>query len=411
MAPPTPPIGLGPSAATPPATPAGTRCPRCGASNDAGVRFCVVCGNSFAPPSPPVPVVSAKPAAPSPPPLHTAPIAPSPVLGIGPTANGGETRICDRCRGATEAGAQFCKFCGAPLGGARANPPKAQAPLPAPVALAPLPSALDAPRPVNPQPARDLVPGATPMIPPPPDTSQFQPASTHATEKVYGRLIVITKDGAEGPSYPIHEQLDLGRSEGQVVISEDRYLSPRHARLVRRVAANGEAELVLRDLGSTNGIFLRLGNALRGDGRVEVPLQDQDLFLVGQQVLRFEAVKDAEDGLGPATQHGTLLFGTPSAPRYARLSQRTTEGVARDVYHVRKVETVLGRESGDIVFTEDPFLSRRHALVRVDRERKAFTLADLGSSNGTFIQIRGEVSIKSGDQFRVGQQLFRIELA
>jgi hypothetical protein len=155
---------------------------------------------------------------------------------------------------------------------------------------------------------------------------------------------------------------------------------------------------------------MRLGNALRGDGRVEVSLQDQDLFLVGQQVLRFEVVKDAEDGLGPATQHGTLLFGTPNAPRLARLCQRTVEGVTRDIFHVRKMETVIGRESGDIVFTDDPFLSRRHALVKVDKEKRQYSLADLGSSNGTFVQVRGEVVIKSGDQFRIGQQLFRIEL-
>ena len=87
------------------------------------------------------------------------------------------------------------------------------------------------------------------------------------------------------------------------------------------------------------------------------------------------------------------------------------EGVTRDVFHVRKLETVIGRESGDIVFTDDPFLSRRHAIVRVDREKKQYSLADLGSSNGTFVQVRGEVSIKSGDQFRIGQQLFRIELS
>jgi pSer/pThr/pTyr-binding forkhead associated (FHA) protein len=221
--------------------------------------------------------------------------------------------------------------------------------------------------------------------------------------------VTITKDGGEGLSYPIHDQLDLGRSEGDVVIPEDRYLSERHARISRRPGGD-RGDLVLRDLGSVNGIYLRIGNALGGDGRVEVVLRDQDLFLVGQQVLKFEAVKDGEDGLGPASQHGALLFGTPQAPRFARLSQRTVEGVARDVFHIRKVETVLGRESGDIVFTDDPFLSRRHAVLKFDRDQSRFLLADLGSSNGTFVQIHGDVALKSGDQFRVGQQLFRVEL-
>jgi pSer/pThr/pTyr-binding forkhead associated (FHA) protein len=134
------------------------------------------------------------------------------------------------------------------------------------------------------------------------------------------------------------------------------------------------------------------------------------LILLGQQVIRFEVVKDAEEGFGPAVQHGTLLFGTPTAPRYARLCQRTVEGVTRDIFYVRKLETVLGRESGDIVFTEDPFLSRRHAVLRVDPAKKTFSLADHGSSNGTFLQIRSDVPVTTGDEFRVGQQLFRVDL-
>ncbi len=222
--------------------------------------------------------------------------------------------------------------------------------------------------------------------------------------------MLITKDGSEGASHPLRDQLDIGRTEGDVIVGDDRYLSPRHARIVRKADPEAPAksrEFVLVDLASTNGIYLRLG---RDDGN-ETTLADQDLFLVGQQVLKFEVVRDAEEGLGPATQHGTLIFGSPAVRRYARISQRTVEGVTRDVFHVHKPETVLGRESGDIVFPDDPFLSRRHAAVKVDQGGQRFVLADLGSSNGTFIQIRGQVTIKNGDQFRIGQQLFRIDLS
>jgi hypothetical protein len=177
------------------------------------------------------------------------------------------------------------------------------------------------------------------------------------TKAPRGHLVVITKEGTPGPSYPIYDQVDIGRSEGDVVLAEDRYLSPRHARLVFR-----EDRFFLRDLDSVNGLFLRV-SALRGrkvseieraavasgapasqvanvDTNIAMELQDQDLILIGQQVLRFEALRDAEAGLGPASEHGTLLFGTPTSPRYARLSQRTVEGVTRDVYYIRKVETV-----------------------------------------------------------------------
>ncbi len=389
-------------------------------------------------PAPPLPA----PPLPAPPPREAVP-APSPQDA---------QRVCARCRGASEASAQFCKYCGAPFGSVRppvppAPPTMPQVPgglsqsganpaaaarggaRPAPAAAAPAPAPAPAPSldvgtpalgvavlsppqaPGNSTSGKAASPaGPTPLIPPAMATSQFQGVELVAQVRPTGRLVAITKDGAEGASYPIFEQLDIGRTEGDVAVPEDRYLSTRHARIVRKTLASGEVQLVLRDLGSVNGVFLRVGNAMAGDGRVEVELRDQDLFLVGQQVLKFEAVKDGEDGLGPATEHGTLLFGTPQAPRYARLVQRTVEGVGRDVFHVRKVETVLGRESGDIVFTDDPFLSRRHAVIKVDRDNQRFLLADLGSSNGTFIQIHGDVTLKSGDQFRIGQQLFRVEL-
>ncbi|MGD0674341.1 MAG: FHA domain-containing protein [Polyangiaceae bacterium] len=230
------------------------------------------------------------------------------------------------------------------------------------------------------------------------------------------RLVLIARDGGEGPSYELFDATDIGRGEGHIVVGEDRYVSPRHARLTLRGGAYH-----LRDLGSTNGIFLRipfaasLGEEGGEQANGEQALGDQELFLVGQQVLRFEVVKHAEEGFGVASDNGTLLFGTPATPRYARLNQRTVEGVVRDVFHLRKAETVIGRESGDIVFTDDPFLSRRHAVLRVhgagagSAKRPRFTLADLGSSNGTFLQIREEVRLKPGDHFRIGQQLFRFD--
>jgi pSer/pThr/pTyr-binding forkhead associated (FHA) protein len=248
-----------------------------------------------------------------------------------------------------------------------------------------------------------------------------------ATAQTRARLVLIARDGGEGPSYPLGDSTDIGRAEGGIVLADDRYISPRHARLQVR-----SGTFFLRDLDSANGLFVRIPFELsdrsdRAHERTAAPqiltdseqlLTDQDLFLVGQQVLKFEVVRHSEEGFGTASENGTLLFGTPAAPRYARLSQRTVEGVVRDVFHVRKPEMIIGRETGDIVFSDDPFLSRRHAAVRVHgiqpgapaNAPRAYTLADLGSSNGTFLQVRTEVRLRHGDQFRIGQQLFRFDL-
>ena len=417
-----------------------TACIRCGAWNDASVRFCVSCGNALAPTTEPIP-----------PPVPAAgAISPARVVPVTPFAppTTAEVRVCARCRGACDASAQFCRFCGAPLVSTTDPAPRLS-----PVAPAPKP---EPPPPPSVRPVPVLVPLSAP---PSSDTSRLAGGFASSTGDGAGtpeeellplaRLVVIAKDGGEGPSYPVGETLDMGRVEGDVIIAEDRYLSPRHARIIRR-----GGRLHLRDLGSTNGLYLRL-RTVRGTGaslpppveareskelkegkeRKEArdargaremsasqpeearalslahPLRDQDLFLVGQQVLRFEVVNDADEGLGPASQHGTLLFGSPATPRYARLCQRTVEGVTRDVFYIRKAETVLGRESGDVVFTEDPFLSRRHATVRVEKDPRRFLLTDLGSSNGTFVQVRNEIALESGDQFRIGQQLFRIDIS
>jgi pSer/pThr/pTyr-binding forkhead associated (FHA) protein len=300
-------------------------------------------------------------------------------------------------------------------------------------------------------------------VSPPPNAYALPPAAAttvamRSPSPMRPRLVLIARDGGEGPTYNLGETTDLGRSEGDIVIADDRYVSPRHA----RISFQG-GSYFLRDLGSTNGIFVRIpfathdiaygpgqanqtgqagqagqagltgqagqgqanlaanANASLGSPSAQLPnseqaLGDQELFLVGQQVLRFEVVKHAEEGFGMASENGTLLFGTPAAPRYARLSQRTVEGVVRDVFHLRKGETVIGRESGDVVFTDDPFLSRRHAVVRIqsggtgNRTPRRFALADLGSSNGTFLQIREEVRLRHGDHFRIGQQLFRFDV-
>jgi pSer/pThr/pTyr-binding forkhead associated (FHA) protein len=417
-------------------------CPLCGTANQKGLRFCVTCGQllegvSPAPPPArgptgttdlsrtmpePPPRFSSAPPPPTPTPP---PIAPVRVVDVGQAPAPAMQRLCPRCRGASDHDAQFCRFCGASLANAQAvpiqpaanpigaAPPPAAAPPPVPARAPVAPTAPPSPAPV-PVPSPHLhSPAPAPVAPTPPPA----PAAHVAAGTGTARLVLIARDGNEGPSYPLRDSTDIGRTEGGIVLAEDRYVSPRHARIALRGGT-----YYLRDLESANGLYVRIPFPRSTSGAPELAeppdseqlLADQDLFLVGQQVLRFEVVKHAEEGFGVASENGTLLFGTPAAPRYARLSQRTVEGVVRDVFHIKKTETVIGRESGDIVFSDDPFLSRRHAALRVQGSTTAggarrFTLADLGSSNGTFLQVREEVRLRHGDHFRIGQQLFRFD--
>lgn len=313
---------------------------------------------------------------------------------------------CEACDGVNDEEASFCKYCGAALpkdrAAQKAAPPPRPRDMSSPLELAKVP-------------AKDPFPLADSLVeddgdeleldvaaPPPPPVPVRPPAKARKpvpeVEKATGKLVVIVEDGSEGRALELRgRQMDIGSVEGDIILAEDRYLSPRHARFFRQ-----DGSWYLRDLSSVNGVYQRL--------RQPTPLKHGDLVLLGLEVLEFEIVDHAERGLGHAIQHGVLVFGSPAALRRARLRQRTVEGIVRDVYHLVSDETTIGRETGDIVFTSDPFMSRRHAAIQWDEETQEYVLVDLSSSNGTYLAIRDDVRLGNGDFIRLGQHLFRVDL-
>ena len=209
------------------------------------------------------------------------------------------------------------------------------------------------------------------------------------------RLVIVHRDGTDGITYNLlGDQIDIGRTEGDLLF-EDPHLAPRHARIVASLTGR-----VLTPLETRNGVYVRL--------RGPVDLQDGDYLLLGKQVLRFEVVSEPERNVRPAVEHGVVVFGTPVRPPWARLRQISPAGVGRDIFHLSRPDIVLGREIGDIIFSEDEFMSRRHAQVSYRSGRGQ--LEDLGSSNGTFLRLRGPHGLASGDLIRLGDELLRFEI-
>jgi pSer/pThr/pTyr-binding forkhead associated (FHA) protein len=369
-------------------------CPRCNTPNPPHMRFCNNCGFQLGAVQAPAPVA--------------APVAPQPAARPASPYGAQPAPVCWRCRSLGESGADFCKFCGARYADAAQQPAAAQAPAspfggPGPasnvasamagygqqVAQA-APQPIAQPQPIAPQPIAPQA-MATAHVDPGPPLGAVAPRGAHGT------LVAILKDGTDGRAYPIvDDPTDVGRTEGHILLGDDPYLSPRHVRLVPRPDG-----ILVRDLDSINGVYVRL--------REPVELHDGDMILLGQQLVRFEVLPETELPLGPAMHRGVLVFGTPEVARLARLVQYTTEGVGRDVHYIYRDETVIGREQGDVVCTDDPFMSRRHAAIALDRSQRRFVLRDLGSSNGTAIRIRGERMLRAGDQFRIGRHLFRYD--
>ena len=378
------------------------------------MNFCRHCGQTLGPPA------------------HGR-LSPTPVpLGRGP-----DLQICPRCGGHTQAGFAFCQHCGAMLQAAPGRQPPAGDPTADPVAptlaqgeeavaamlrsgggMRPVAVAgsIQSPTPTPPGPASmtptPTPPHARPVRTPPNPTPpagaqaigkstaikypQSSPPSRPAVERVWGLLFSVKRDGTDGDQFPLSgEWVEVGR--GAVDLSfDDRHLAQRHARF-EQISPSG-CRVVPIDL--LNGVYRRI--------RAAHSIPTGTLLLIGREVLRYEQVEEEEREVSPIVRHGVALFGSPPRRPWGRLVQLLANGSWRDVRHLAGGEVVLGREEGDIVFRDDEFLSRRHAVLRWQNSQ--CVLDDLKSSNGTFIRLRGPQPLEHGDVLRMGDQMFRIEL-
>lgn len=90
------------------------------------------------------------------------------------------------------------------------------------------------------------------------------------------RLVQLLEGGIQGEAYPLREGENLvGRASGDIVFPGDRYVSARHAAI--GVSPEGAR---LRDLGSSNGTFVRLDKV--------TALEGGDLLLMGNHLLRVD---------------------------------------------------------------------------------------------------------------------------
>jgi hypothetical protein len=90
----------------------------------------------------------------------------------------------------------------------------------------------------------------------------------------WGRLSVVVGRDLDGPAFPLFEEkARLGRERGDILFPEDGYVSGAHCELTIR-----EGGVSIKDLGSSNGTFLRV--------RESRSVPSGSLMLMGQQLFR-----------------------------------------------------------------------------------------------------------------------------
>ena len=214
-----------------------------------------------------------------------------------------------------------------------------------------------------------------------------------------GYLISVSSvDGRETVKMPIKKGVNtLGRGKCDLPFQEDDLLSPVHL----KVSVDEDGAL-LSTSDSRNGTFLRMTD--------QVQLKHGDQFRLGQQLLRYEDL----DRLAPIVscpdgEDDTQILGSPGGPKaWGRLTQVVSESLTASSFLLTSENVFLGRERGNITFPGDRYISGTHAVVT--RKSDGTYLRDVGSSNGTYVRLQGDVRVASGQYFLAGRQLFKLYL-
>ncbi len=84
------------------------------------------------------------------------------------------------------------------------------------------------------------------------------------------------------------------------------------------------------------------------------------------------------------------------------------DGAHGQALRLEKPVNVLGRVDGDLVFPDDPLVSRRHAQFTVKED--GVVVEDLKSANGIFRRVREPQELTHGEIILMGRQMFRFHV-
>ena len=188
------------------------------------------------------------------------------------------------------------------------------------------------------------------------------------------RLVSILPSGVEANEFALNASgaTTIGRQGADITFPEDLTLSDIHARVI-----SGPDGYMVRDEGSAEGLFLQPArNRL-------VDLEPGAIIRAGRQWLV----------LGDDRTRPSLLHYDANGRRIGR-------------HDLRAGSTMIGRQSPDITIApEDGSLSRRHFAIAVQDGR--IGVKDLGSGNGTYVKVAGNMLLTHGDRLHLGRQVLQ----
>lgn len=219
--------------------------------------------------------------------------------------------------------------------------------------------------------------------------------------------LVACDDGKDtGELFRIRgHQFLIGRSEGDFQLPHDEMVSSRHAAITRQ-HVGGKPRVVVTDLQSRNGLFVRVTKA---------PLVHKAEVLIGGGHYRLDIIQD----MVPETaEMAGQLDGRPAGTR-ALEGQHSPGSVVFSEIVAGRAETkikldaneyMIGRDSDcEIRRPNDPFAAAKHALL-TRSDRGTWVIENRHTLNGIWLRMP-QIVIGEGKscEFRIGEQRFRLK--
>lgn len=360
-------------------------CPFCGTENEPFFRFCLGCGEDLDKVFPPAQVVAPEPTPPRREPsreiatVRTEPARAAAAAGIGSPPLS-RTSMRRPSAGLTN--------------DSTVETPAVAAP-PEPVAEpTPVPTATQRAE-GQPAPRRDVAPPQSRRVRRRVATASLIQVFDNGNEELVAELgstpLVIGRsedpwDASEGP---------WDTSSTVFAFPDDDFMGPRH--VVLFVDFDG---VMVEPLPTTNGVFVQLTEPHFCGTRA--------VFRIGQQLLQIDRIDELARRATLRSGDAGLLGSPIPDSAWGRLAQLITPTQFGEVHLLGGDQVRLGRERGDINFPSDLFVSGIHAALRW--REGGIVLEDVGSSNGTYVQVNEPGRISATTSILVGQQLFRIEI-
>ena len=146
-------------------------------------------------------------------------------------------------------------------------------------------------------------------------------------------LTALRADGSEAGTYNVPGgTVTIGRETGGI-FAGDSYLSPKHATFKQN-----PGKITIKDEASLNGVYKKLVRD------VPVELRPNDMFRIGQEIIKYEPLTPAAP-----TPDGVERLGSPSKGYVGRIALVIGRDVTGNAFPIPETGVHLGRERGDVL--------------------------------------------------------------